>query len=82
MLVNVVVSVVTYFVTKYAAPELAKDVLFLIGAMQPVVIAVIVSITVQNVEYIKSDTRLTSEKLWAAEDAKKADAKPAEEVPQ
>ena len=54
MLVNVIISVATYFVTKYVNPEAAKDVLFLIGAMQPVVLAVIASITVQNVEYIKA----------------------------
>ena len=53
MLVDVVVSITTYFVTKYSNPEAAKDVLFLIGAIQPVIIAVIASIAVQNVQYIK-----------------------------
>ena len=85
MVVNVVVSLITYFVTKYVNPEAAKDVLFLIGALQPVVIAVIASITVQNIEHIKADERLKSEKFWAAEDVKAAEKKEAakaEEVPQ
>ncbi len=85
MVVNVIVSLITYFVTKYVNPEAAKDVLFLIGALQPVVIAVIASITVQNIEHIKADERLKSEKFWAAEDVKAAEKKAAvktEEVPQ
>ena len=81
MLVNVIISVTTYFVTKYVNPEAGKDVLFLIGAMQPVVLAVIASITVQNVEYIKADERLKSEKFWAAEDAKNKPAVPVTEEP-
>jgi hypothetical protein len=56
MVVDVVVSIVSFFVTKYAAPDMAKDVLFLIATVQPVVIAVIVAITVQNVEGIRKET--------------------------
>ena len=67
MAVNVVVSVATYFVTKYVNPEAAKDVLFLIGSMQPVIIAVVASITVQNVEHIKADTRVQTERIWATQ---------------
>ncbi len=48
MVVDVVVSLATYFVVKYVAPEIAKDVMFLIGAMQPVVIALIVGIAVED----------------------------------
>ena len=55
MIIDLVVSLATYFVTRYAAPEVAQDVLFLIGALQPVVIAVIASITVQNVAVIKAE---------------------------
>lgn len=54
MIVDLVVSVSTYFITKYVSPEAAKDVLFLIGVMQPVVITVVVSITVQNVTDMKA----------------------------
>ena len=41
LLLDVVVSFVTYFVTKYVAPTLADDILFLLGGLQPVVLAVI-----------------------------------------
>ena len=48
MIIDVVVSVATYFVAKYVAPEIAKDVMFMIGVMQPVVIALIVGIAVED----------------------------------
>jgi len=48
MIADVVVSNVTFFITKYAAPELAKDVLWLIGAWQPVVIFLIGSIAYED----------------------------------
>ena len=47
-IVDVVVSSVTYFVTKYAAPEIGNDVLFLIAAWQPVVIALIGGIALED----------------------------------
>lgn len=53
MMVDLVVSVTTYFVAKYVNPAMAQDVLFLIGSLQPVVLALIASITVQNVEAMK-----------------------------
>lgn len=65
MIVDVVVSLITYFVTKYASPETAKDVLFLIGALQPVILAVIGFIGVQNVEYIKQAGTIKRETIWA-----------------
>ena len=42
MVLDVVVSFVVYFVTKYLAPAVADDVLFVVGGLQPVVLAVIV----------------------------------------
>ncbi len=48
MIVDVVVSSATYFITKYAAPDLAKDILFLIGAWQPVVLFVIGGIALED----------------------------------
>jgi len=53
MVIDLIVSVTGYFVAKYAAPDAAKDVLFLIGAVQPVIIAVVASYTVQNVTAMK-----------------------------
>jgi hypothetical protein len=58
MVADVVVSVGSYFVTKYASPETTKDVLFMIGALQPVVLLVIGSLTVQNVAEIKAQSAL------------------------
>lgn len=49
MIVDLVVSLATYFITRYASPAQANDALFLIGAIQPVVVTVVASITVQNV---------------------------------
>ena len=54
MICDMVASIVIYFTTKYAAPELAKDILFLLGILQPVVVTVVVAITVQNVQHIKN----------------------------
>jgi hypothetical protein len=41
MVVDVVVSLATYFITKYLAPEIGNDILYLIGGLQPLVIYVI-----------------------------------------
>ena len=53
MVADVVVSLSTYFITKYISPTAANDILYVIGLLQPVVIALITSITVQNVEAMK-----------------------------
>ena len=45
---DLVVSIVTYFVTKYVAPAYAKDILFLLAALQPMAIAIIVGITAED----------------------------------
>ena len=65
MVADVVVSLTTYFVGKYMNPAAAQDLLFLIGAVQPVVISVIVSITVQNIEGIKAEAKVEEAKLYA-----------------
>jgi hypothetical protein len=48
MIVDVVVSISTFFVAKYVAPEASKDILFLIGALQPVVITLIASVAYED----------------------------------
>jgi len=50
--VDVVVSLVVYFVTKYAAPTVTTDVLFVIGLLQPVVIAYVVGKNYQDAHII------------------------------
>ena len=61
---DVVVSLTTYFVGKYLNPESAKDLLFLIGSLQPVILLVIGSITVQNIEGIKADGAVKEAKAY------------------
>lgn len=41
-LLDLAVSMITYFATKYVAPTFADDVLFVLGGLQPVILAVIV----------------------------------------
>ena len=48
MIVDVVVSITTFFVSKYVAPEASKDILFLIGALQPVVITLIAAVAYED----------------------------------
>jgi len=48
LLLDVAVSVVSYFVTRYVNPEVTKDVLFMIGVLQPVVLAVIGGIAAED----------------------------------
>jgi hypothetical protein len=66
MCVDLFVSVSGYFLMKYADPRLATDALFLIGALQPVVLAVIASITVQNVQAMKASAEVETSKNYAA----------------
>ena len=47
-MLDVVISLVTYFTGRYIAPDYAKDILFFVGAMQPVFVAIIVAIAVED----------------------------------
>ena len=42
LLLDTVVSLTIYFVTRYIAPDVAQDVLYVLAALQPIVLAVIV----------------------------------------
>ena len=48
LIVDVAVSISTYFVGRYLSPETTKDVLFLVGALQPVVITLIASVAYED----------------------------------
>ena len=48
MIFDVVISTATFFVSKYTTPDLAENILWLIGAWQPVIISVIVGIAVED----------------------------------
>jgi hypothetical protein len=65
MVMDLTISLSTYFIGKYLNPAAAQDLLFLIGAVQPVVLAVIVSITIQNVEGIKAGAIVAEAKVYS-----------------
>jgi len=48
MVCDVIISTATYFVTKYASPEIGNDILWLIGAWQAPVIALIGGIAAED----------------------------------
>jgi hypothetical protein len=53
MVVDGVASLAIYFITKYMAPAAAEDVIKVLAIVQPIVLAVVASITVQNVQAMK-----------------------------
>ena len=66
MLVDVIVSIAAYFTGKYMSPEASKDILFLIGSLQPIILVVVASITVQNIEGIKATANIEQANVYAA----------------
>jgi len=48
MILDVVISTITYFVTAYVAPDIAEQIIWVIGAWQPVIVALIVGIAVED----------------------------------
>lgn len=59
MVLDMIISIVTYFTTKYVNPDAAKDVLTLIAILQPVILFVIGAITLQNIEGQKASNDIT-----------------------
>ncbi len=54
MILDVIVSLLTYFIPLYVAPAIATQALFVIGALQPIYIALIVRFTVEDAQLIKA----------------------------
>ena len=54
MVLDLVISLATYFVTKYVNPELSKDVLFVIAGMQPVFITIIGAIAYEDAANVRA----------------------------
>jgi len=54
MILDLVLSLALFFGAKYLAPVLFADVKYLIGALQPVFVFLIVSIAYEDAAYIKS----------------------------
>ena len=48
MVLDEVISTVTYFVTADVSPEIADQVIWVIGAWQPVIVALIIGIAVED----------------------------------
>jgi uncharacterized membrane protein len=48
MIVDVVISTITYFVAQYTSPQVGNNVIWLIGAWQPVIYAVIAGIATED----------------------------------
>lgn len=48
MILDVVISTITYFVTAYVVPEIAEQIIWVIGAWQPVIVALIIGIAVED----------------------------------
>lgn len=48
MIVDVVVSTVTYFVGQYVSPEVGENIIWLIAAWQPVIVALIAGIATED----------------------------------
>jgi len=48
MITDTVVSIAVYFVAKYLNPLAAEDVLWMIGLLQPVIIALITGIAIED----------------------------------
>ena len=56
LVLDVVISLITYFVTKYAVPTMADDVLLVIGTIQPIFVAIVVAISVEDAAAKRSGT--------------------------
>ena len=54
MLIDVVFSSAVFLVTRHVDPELGKDILWLIAAWQPIVIALVVGTAVENAAGIRA----------------------------
>jgi len=58
LILDTAISLITYFVGKYALPAVAEDINFLIAAYQPVFVALIVAIAVEDAALKRATGRL------------------------
>jgi hypothetical protein len=65
LVLDVVLGIATYFVNKYAAPDIAGDVKFVFASLQPMFVAVIVGIFAEdNAERKMKSSIRDSELSW------------------
>jgi hypothetical protein len=55
LILDTVVSISLYFIGRYASPELAEDMKFLIASIQPVFVVVIIGIFTEDNAQIKAN---------------------------
>jgi hypothetical protein len=58
MVVDIVLSTVTYFVGQYVSPQVGNDILWLIGSWQPVIYAVINGIATEDAAYMAASATI------------------------
>jgi len=54
LVLDTIISLTLYFTAKYLAPELADDVKFLIAALQPVFVAIILAILGEDAAMLRA----------------------------
>jgi len=62
MLVDVVISSITYFVGQYVSPEVGKNIIWLIGSWQPVIYALITGIATEDAANVTAKSVVTAAK--------------------
>ena len=60
--IDIVISLVLYFVTKYAAPSAVEDIKTVILALQPVVLVLIGAIAYEDGQAMKAEATVTANK--------------------
>ena len=63
MIVDVVISTITYFLGHYASPEVGENIIWLIGSWQPVIYAVITGIATEDAASIAAKSDVAVAKL-------------------
>ena len=71
-ILDLVVSFAGYFVTKYVAPDYAKDVLFVIAGIQPVFVTIIAAIAYEDGKNVQAGADVQAAEIsyqsWLSED--------------
>lgn len=65
MLIDVIISSITYFVAHYASPEAGENIIWLIGSWQPVIYAVIAGIATEDAANVTAKSVVDSAKVDA-----------------
>jgi hypothetical protein len=63
MVVDVVISSATYFISKYVAPETGQDIIWLIASWQPVVYALVTGIATEDAANVTAQSLVESAEI-------------------